>query len=68
MTSTIALPPKVSADDGSIVRNTGITSIDPELNPTYYSQAHVLIWYCSSDLHLADIAPGGPLAISWSVT
>lgn len=63
--STAMLPANTSAEahtDGipdKVLRSAGITSIEPWLNPAFYSWAHVHIWYCSSDSYLADIAPGG---------
>ena len=62
--STAMLPADTSAtahQDGipdKVLRSAGITSIEAELNPFYSSWAHVHIWYCSSDSHLSDIAPG----------
>ena len=66
--STAMLPVNTSAaahQDGipdKVLRSAGITSIEAELNPFYSSWAHVHIWYCSSDSHLGDIAPGGTIA------
>ena len=63
--STAMLPPNMSASahvkgiPNKVICSAGITSIDPELNPSYHSWAHVHIWYCSSDSHLSDITPGG---------
>lgn len=62
--STAMLPANTSAtahQDGipdKVLRSAGITSIEAELNPFYSSWAHVHIWYCSSDSHLSDTAPG----------
>ena len=62
--STAMLPANTSGtahQDGipdKVLRSAGITSIEAELNPFYSSWAHVHIWYCSSDSHLSDIAPG----------
>ena len=66
--STVMLPANTSAtahQDGipdKVLRSAGITSIEAELNPFYSSWAHVHIWYCSSDSHLSDIAPGEALS------
>ncbi len=62
--STAMLPANTSAEaheegiPDEFLRSAGITSIEPWLNPAFFSWAHVHIWYCSSDSYLADIAPG----------
>ena len=65
--STAMLPPNTSATTqvdsvpDVVMQTAGITSIDWWLNPSYHSWAHVHIWYCSSDSHLSDTAPGTTL-------